>query len=103
MVKPNAHKGSPPKAEVGATLCDCPHQAKVTLTCHHEAKPKDLANKKDILRFAQNDSFAVTLGTLHFLSSIYHNYKSLKQLPKPKDSRDIAAVALLTYKKILDD
>jgi len=28
-----------------------------------EAQPKDLANEKEILRFAQNDSFAVTLGT----------------------------------------
>ena len=37
---------------------------KVTLTCHPEAKPKDLANEKEILRFAQNDSFAVTLA--HF-------------------------------------
>ena len=36
---------------------------KVTLTCHPEAQPKDLANEKEILRFAQNDSFAVTLGT----------------------------------------
>jgi acetyltransferase-like isoleucine patch superfamily enzyme len=34
----------------------------VTLTCHPEAKPKDLANEKEILRFAQNDSFAVTLA-----------------------------------------
>jgi len=32
--------------------------------CHPEAQPKDLANEKEILRFAQNDSFAVTLGTL---------------------------------------
>jgi hypothetical protein len=47
---------------------------KVTLTCHpfgklrasSEAKPKDLANEKEILRFAQNDSFAVTLT--HFIS-----------------------------------
>jgi hypothetical protein len=31
-----------------------------------EAEPKDLASEKEILRFAQNDSFAVTLGTLHF-------------------------------------
>jgi hypothetical protein len=29
-----------------------------------EAKPKDLANEKEILRCAQNDSFAVILGTL---------------------------------------
>jgi len=34
--------------------------------CHLEAKPKDLATEKEILRFAQNDSFAVTLGTLYF-------------------------------------
>ncbi|MCH7558424.1 MAG: hypothetical protein IIB56_13345 [Planctomycetes bacterium] len=37
---------------------------KVTLMCHPEAKPKDLANEKEILCFAQNDSFAVTLA--HF-------------------------------------
>jgi hypothetical protein len=37
---------------------------KVTLMCHPEAKPKDLATEKEILRFAQNDSFAVTLA--HF-------------------------------------
>ena len=37
---------------------------KVTLTRHPEAKPKDLANEKEILRFAQNDSFAVTFA--HF-------------------------------------
>ena len=37
---------------------------KMTLTCHPEAKPKDLANEKEILRFAQNDSFAGTLA--HF-------------------------------------
>ncbi len=36
----------------------------MTLTCHPEAQPKDLANEKEILRFAQNDSFAVTLA--HF-------------------------------------
>ena len=51
-----------------------PKVPKMTLTCHPEAKPKDLANEKEILHFAlrkesfgQNDSFAVTLGTLaHF-------------------------------------
>ena len=32
--------------------------------CHPEAQPKDLANEKEILRFAQNDSFGVILGTL---------------------------------------
>jgi len=37
---------------------------KVTLTCHPEAKPKDLVNEKEILRSAQNGSFAVTLA--HF-------------------------------------
>ncbi|MFH1883759.1 MAG: hypothetical protein ABIL62_13755 [Planctomycetota bacterium] len=37
----------------------------MTRTCHPEAQPKDLANEKEILRFAQNDSFAVTLGTLN--------------------------------------
>ena len=36
----------------------------VTRKCHPEAKPKNLANEKEILRFAQNDSFAVTLA--HF-------------------------------------
>ena len=50
----------------------------MTLTCHpfgklrasSEAKPKDLANEKEILRFAQNDSFAVTLVHFrHFLIS----------------------------------
>jgi len=40
---------------------------KVTLMCHPEAKPKDIANEKEIFRFAQNDSFAVALDTLtHF-------------------------------------
>ena len=39
---------------------------KVTLLCHHEAQPKDLASEWEILRFAQNDSFAVTLGTFNF-------------------------------------
>ncbi|MFH1883463.1 MAG: hypothetical protein ABIL62_12215 [Planctomycetota bacterium] len=46
----------------------------MTLTCHpfgrlrasSEAQPKDLANEKEILRFAQNDSFAVTFA--HFSS-----------------------------------
>ena len=33
------------------------------LRASSEAQPKDLANGKEILRFAQNDSFAVTLGT----------------------------------------
>jgi len=37
---------------------------KVARKCHPEAQPKDLANEKEILRFAQNDSFAVTLA--HF-------------------------------------
>ena len=32
----------------------------MTLKCHPEAKPKDLANTKEILRFAQNDSKAVS-------------------------------------------
>ncbi len=43
---------------------------KVTLTCHPEAQPKDLANEKEILRFAQNDSFAVTLGTFPFILTV---------------------------------
>jgi len=46
----------------------------VTLTCHpfgklragSEAQPKDLADEKEILRFAQNDSFAVTLDTSNY-------------------------------------
>jgi hypothetical protein len=38
---------------------------KVTL-CHPEARPKDLANEREILRFAQNDTLGVTLGTLNF-------------------------------------
>jgi hypothetical protein len=29
----------------------------MTLRCHPEAKPKDLANAREILRFAQNDSY----------------------------------------------
>ena len=37
---------------------------KVTRVCHPEAQPKDLGRDKEILRFAQNDSFAVTLA--HF-------------------------------------
>jgi len=50
---------------------------KLTLMCHPEAKPKDLANEREILRFAQNDSLAVTLGILdtpHFssLSMLWH-------------------------------
>jgi len=40
------------------------------LKCHPEAQPKDLANEKEILRFAQNDSFAVTLGTLAHFNSL---------------------------------
>ncbi len=30
------------------------------LTCNPEAKPKDLANEKEILHFAQNDRKAVS-------------------------------------------
>ena len=37
----------------------------MTLTCHPEAKPKDLANEKEILRFAQNDSKAVSFENLN--------------------------------------
>ena len=37
---------------------------KMTLTCHPEAKPKDLANEKEILRFAQNDSKAISFENL---------------------------------------
>jgi len=38
---------------------------KMTFTCHPEAKPKDLANEKEILRFAQNDSKAVGFENLN--------------------------------------
>jgi len=38
----------------------------MTLMCHPEAKPKDLANEKKILRFAQNDSKAVSFEHLNF-------------------------------------
>ncbi len=37
----------------------------MTLTCHPEAKPKDLANEKETLRFAQNDSKAVSFENLN--------------------------------------
>ena len=50
-------------SELKCLKCKVP---KVTRKCHPEAKPKDLANEKEILRFAQNDSFAVTLA--HFSS-----------------------------------
>ena len=42
----------------------------MTLTCHPEAQPKDLANEKEILRFAQNDSFAVNLAHFRHFSSL---------------------------------
>ena len=45
-------------------MCKSLKVPKVTRKCHPEEKPKDLANEKEILRFAQNDSFAVTLA--HF-------------------------------------
>jgi hypothetical protein len=59
-----------------------PKVPKATLKCHPEAQPNDLANEKEILPlrlrsglkafFAQNDSFAVTLGTLvHFSSLLF--------------------------------
>ncbi len=35
----------------------------MTLMCHPKAKPKELANEREILRFAQNDGFAVILDT----------------------------------------
>jgi len=42
----------------------------VTPMCHPEAKPKELANEKEVIRFAQNDSFTVTLFLFrHFLPS----------------------------------
>jgi hypothetical protein len=44
----------------------------MTRMCHPEAQPKDLADEREILRFAQNDSFTVTLITLaHFSFSIF--------------------------------
>jgi hypothetical protein len=42
---------------------------KVTHKCHPEAQPKDLANEREILHFAQNDSEAVTLA--HFATLLY--------------------------------
>jgi len=42
---------------------------KVTLVCHPEAKPKDLANEKEILRCAQNDSFSFAVILAHFNQS----------------------------------
>ncbi len=61
--------------------------SEVTRKCHlrvipsasSEAKPKDLANEKEILRFAQNDSFAVTL--VHF-SSLYTLASRMRKSPK---------------------
>jgi hypothetical protein len=47
----------------------------VTRKCHPEAQPKDLAYEEEILRFAQNDSVAVTLGTL--IMSFYMTNKKL--------------------------
>ena len=38
---------------------------KMKLTCHPEAKPKDLANEKEILHFAQNDRKAVSFENLN--------------------------------------
>jgi len=38
---------------------------KMTLMCHPEAKPKDLAKEEEILRFAQNDSIAVNFSNLN--------------------------------------
>jgi len=60
---------------------------KVTRKCHpfgklkasSEAKPKDLVNEKEILRFAQNDSFVVTL--VHF-SSLYPLASRMRKSPK---------------------
>ena len=43
---------------------------KVARKCHPEAQPKDPANEKEILRFAQNDSFAVTLAHFRHFSSL---------------------------------
>ena len=36
----------------------------MTLMCHPEAKPKDLAKEEEILRYAQNDNKAVNFGNL---------------------------------------
>jgi hypothetical protein len=38
--------------------------SKISKNRHPETKPKDMNNEKEILRFAQNDSFAITL--VHF-------------------------------------
>jgi hypothetical protein len=48
--------------------------------CHPEAQPKDLGCEQEILRFAQNDSFAVTLESIPNLQS-EESFVRLLRLP----------------------
>jgi hypothetical protein len=63
---------------------------KVTLTCHPDAKPKDLANEKEILRFAQNDSFAVTLVHLFREYNITANLRQTYFSPSATSRLDLS-------------
>jgi hypothetical protein len=55
--------------------------------CHPEAQPKDLDDEKEILRFAQNDIFAVTLDTFNF-----SHFKLLTAAPtRPATARQASA------------
>ncbi len=54
----------------------------MTRMCHPEEQPKDLANEREILRFAQNDSFAVTFGTLN-LRAVVQDSVNPSQLGPP--------------------
>ena len=49
----------------------------MTLRCHPEAKPKDLANEKEILRFTQNDSKVASSDNLIFEFRIYKRCECL--------------------------
>jgi hypothetical protein len=56
-----------------------------------EAQPKDLANEKSRyigIRFAQNDSFAVTLGTLDTLNLPMARVSSLIPLASLKEPKN---------------
>ncbi len=53
-----------------------------------EAQPKELANEKEILRFAQNDSFAVTLGTFDTLNLPMARVSSLISLASLKEPKN---------------
>jgi hypothetical protein len=53
--------------------------------CHPEAQPKDLAKEKEILRFAQNDSFAVTLDTSNLPMARVSSLIPLASLKEPKN------------------